>query len=625
MNDLVAFIVGIERYAQPDWDLPGPCANAIAIAQWLLGIATAPGNIHLFLAPDPDREDAIAGLEAAGVRVRRQADFNTIDTFVRTELPRGRAADARLLVYWSGHGFSEHDGTRVFICGDYQDGGLNNRVYDGSGLCHTLHHSADYQCFREQLFLADVCAVHSDLKFEVLRSVPRTPGTAARQVAYFATPEGEYARGDNGLGVFTRILLEVLGQFGDWPHLDGFVGSMDQAFARAGQVPFRCDCFSDRARISNRLVGTIAAGADSPLFHSVWSLLYACSPDLAVYRPYYRRTVAWLGNPGLAAVRELSDMIRELASLGDIAVTGPVPAGLIDFLVRLSAEPALAGPIADWLKEHAATQEHDQANARKRIADEQRKKVLIVELHNDPQEDIDYCQWSLRTGHLVPVSEVPAALPLRCEAVAGWNDFVQRFPSVVLALHAAQPISEIHFAVRPALFDRPFHRIVIGDDRLLGEAFVVLVRDLDRLRDQSQTQKCWCAHAAALRRARPGAVKVLPISRPGTAPAEEEGFCYTRFTVPRAPGSAQKRTLRDWLRAGFPYLVWFHEPPSGDDWDAPAQRYADWLKPHATLDKFPEYFTERRMHGQPAAQQVTLLWDDPACNPFDLPRGIEER
>ena len=623
MNDLVALIVGIERYDQPGWDVAGPCANAVAVANWLLSIKTPPSNIHLFLAPGPDLEGAMSGLEVAGVRVCRQADFNTIDTFVRTGLSRERPADARLLVYWSGHGFSENDGTRVFICSDYTADQLRNRVYDGSGLCHTLHHSTDYQCFREQLFLADVCAVHSDLKFEVLKSAPKTPVTVARQVAFFATPEGRYARGDNGLGVFTRIALEVLGQYAGWPILDRFSNGMLAAFETAGQAPFRCDNFDDHTALRNRLVGTIPAAAGSALFHSLWSVLSTIPLDESVYRPHYRCTVSSLGNPRLEQAQGLSGMIGELASLCDTAGTGQLPYGLIEFLVRLSAEAELADPIGAWLKENAASQGHDQANARRKIAGERGQKVLIIEVKNDEQGQLAAFASFLRTRDLVPVFDVT----LPAGAVAGWEAFQGRCSSLIGELSTAHEISEIQFLADPPLFHLPFHAIPTANGTL-GEDFVVLVRYRERLRSKAPTvTRCWCDYAAKLRRSQPGSVRVLPIARPGTGPAapiaDEAGLCYTRFSVPSAPRSAEKQTLMRWLRAGAAYLSWSHEPQPDDDWGQIEACLVACLSGINTLDRFPDAFTDRRLRQHAAAQQATLLWDDPECHPFVIPRGIE--
>lgn len=51
MNNVYAFIVGIEKYKQPGWDVLGPCANALAIAEWCIASKVPPGNIFLFLAP----------------------------------------------------------------------------------------------------------------------------------------------------------------------------------------------------------------------------------------------------------------------------------------------------------------------------------------------------------------------------------------------------------------------------------------------------------------------------------------------------------------------------------------------------------------------------------------------
>src|SRR5262245_9109045 len=45
--DIVAFVVGIERYAQGRWDRSGPCRNAIDISRYLLSIDVAPKKIFM--------------------------------------------------------------------------------------------------------------------------------------------------------------------------------------------------------------------------------------------------------------------------------------------------------------------------------------------------------------------------------------------------------------------------------------------------------------------------------------------------------------------------------------------------------------------------------------------------
>src|SRR5829696_7990636 len=106
-----AFNVGIERYAEQSLRVPGPCANAVAVARWLLEIEPHAGkNIHLFLDPfDPpvrpgNPPPGIDDLFAAGVRFHGSATWSDISSFWKTELATDRPPGSRLLVFWSGHG-----------------------------------------------------------------------------------------------------------------------------------------------------------------------------------------------------------------------------------------------------------------------------------------------------------------------------------------------------------------------------------------------------------------------------------------------------------------------------------------------------------------------------------------
>ena len=64
MNNAFAFIVGIEKYDQLNWDVKGPGANAVAIAEWCLTAGMLPQNVFLFL----DASEPIgAALHAKGV------------------------------------------------------------------------------------------------------------------------------------------------------------------------------------------------------------------------------------------------------------------------------------------------------------------------------------------------------------------------------------------------------------------------------------------------------------------------------------------------------------------------------------------------------------------------------
>lgn len=629
MSDIYGFLVGIERYAQSSaWNLPGPCANAMAIAQWLLDIGVQGGNVFLFLDPLERQNQKISVLEAAGVRVRRDAEFGTIDTFCRTELSRERPAGSRLLVYWSGHGFTENDGTRVFICSDYTADRLNNRVFNGSSFCRHLHRSTDFQCFEEQIFLAEVCASYSGLNFEANKSSPQHVVNAARQVAYFATPEGEYARGENGIGAFTQIAIEVFSKLSHWPNLEKFSQGMDDAFQKSSQKPFRVDEADEFHNRPNRLVGSVAPDSGNTLFQSLWSVLSPIDLPDTTYRPHYLRTVNRLLMPELVAAQGLSGMIRELTSLCDTAGTGQAPDALLEFLVRLGDEANLRDVVSAWLSENAADQQHALANARERIQLESAEKILVVEVRNDATGAVTAFEPSLRHQNLKPVPEIRLPLSL----VRGWDAFRSQFPSVVETLRNTHDVwdFQIHFLVDPPLFNMPFHQITI-DGSTLGEEFVVLVRYRDRLRrPSSAVQRSWRQYADALRASKPSEVQLLPIPDPGNGPVEldtkNKGLCYSRFAVaPTADSNPEKNTLMRLLRLGAAYLFWSHELPQANDWKQVESCLSGCLAAVSTLDWFPSELKNKRLAGNAIAQQSTLLWDDPEFTPFPIARGTQVR
>ena len=98
MNNVYAFIVGIEQYDQPQWDIAGPCANALAITEWLLSINVPGDNISLFIStkkivenPSPsnqtskDQENSIEWYKEKGVKVT-DSRYDVIDTAWRNNL-----------------------------------------------------------------------------------------------------------------------------------------------------------------------------------------------------------------------------------------------------------------------------------------------------------------------------------------------------------------------------------------------------------------------------------------------------------------------------------------------------------------------------------------------------------
>lgn len=628
MNEVFAFIVGIEKYDQPDWNVSGPCKNALAITQWLISIGVPARNIAVFLNPIQALDDSIRDKQGEPVDLSRCAEFGAIDTFWRKELVENRPSNSRLLVYWSGHGFTENDGSKIFICRDYTADHLPNRVFNATNFLRYLR-SGDYMRFCEQLFLADVCGVYTNLEFVSDKLPPKDQFADVRQIAYFATPEGKYALGDDGRGVFTNIVLDALCKCKGWPGQVTFSNDLNEAFNKVEQTPFRVFSLDDKDEYPSRLVGRVPRDPGDTHFNAVYSLLSTFKLPDTVFRQHYLQTVCDLGNPALAMAQGLSGMIRELASLCDAVVTIQVPYGLLQFLVRLSQENEIADPINTWLTKNAAEQGNALANIREKIETESGQKILMVEVMNNAEGEISSFQPFLRTLTLFPVP----GIMFTPQPVKDWDEFTGKLLAVIEELGSKHFITDlkIHFLIDPPLFDRPFHAITTADGTSLGEAFIVLIRYRERLRHAtSLVQKNWCDYADALRPISPPRnIKLIPIPPPHIKPAapllNERGLCYTRFIVqPTISGNAassEKLLLLKLLRLGVPYLYWLHQPPPENDWGRIEPLFIDLLKDLAILDKFPEVFTIGRISGIELTSQASLLWDDPQYNPFTKHQG----
>lgn len=313
MTETYGVLVGIEHY--PDWpraSTPGPCANAVAVAQRLLSMGVPAANLVLFLAPEGDvlgpfgeRERVIADLRDQGAEVEQQADQATLDTFLLTRLTTQRPPGSRLLFYWSGHGCTHVSGERIFYCSDYSPGALQNRVFSVPAMRRHLG-STRCSCFREQLFLADVCG--NDTRSELLpaRFPEAQPDRNTRQLAYFATPEGGYAQVQDGIGLFTRIITDTLCGFAGWPDLDDLAQSLRQAFATCAQKPFRVDIGDRLNELPNQLVGRRPEERSDPMRAS---FKMALEQLVAQHRAALLQSVNALG---------AADRVRAGAQLQDI-------------------------------------------------------------------------------------------------------------------------------------------------------------------------------------------------------------------------------------------------------------------------------------------------------------------
>ena len=629
-----ALVVGVGRYDQSAaWNLPGPCANACAIAELLLALGTRPEHIFLFVDQPPPAgpvdpfEARLRGLAAQGVLLTTSAAWPAIDTFFFDTLRQNRPPKSRLFIFWSGHGFTGGDGSRVFICRDYTSSSLTNRVLNASTfLRHLL--LPEFNGFSDQLFVADVCGVYSKLAYNNPRVAPATGVVRRNQLALFATPEGEYARDDQGQGVFTRIVLDVLATQKSWPAASDFIQEFNRrvtdALADAGLKPFRM-WTSDGEQANERLVGASSTVADSAVFQSVAALLSPIDLPDSEFRAHYLQVVSALGEPQLYEAQGLTGMIRELASMHD-GTGGAIPYGLLQFLARLErvAAEGLGATVAAWLQQHAADQKNRLATIRQQLDVESQTKILVVDVENDAAGNVSAFETFVRLRDFSPAPVDPRPR----QEVSDWTAFEIALARAIDELRD-DPVTrdlEVHVLADPPLFDRAFHRIPLASGSLLGQECVVVLRCRERVRRAGAvTREAWRQRAAALRAIDPKQLELVRIDSaigPDELQQTAQGlWCMGFLLRPSTAGVTpdvmlQKRLLLKLVRLGAPYLFWLHDGSIDQaDWTAIQGAFRRWLGAVRTLDQFPREFTQGRILDDVAAAG-TLLWDDPELLPF---------
>jgi hypothetical protein len=612
-----ALVVGIEKYDQPCWDVVGPCANAIEMAKLLVAIGFEPGNIHMFLDPARDLDGEISGLIGSGIRVNRSGGSTGIDTFCRTELAKDCAAYSQLLVFWSGHGCTSGTGDRIFFCRDYTEK-LYGRVFNGTNFLRRLR-TADYSCFTEQIFLADVCGVYVNVPLPDGReNVRQIPG--ARQFAFYATPAGQYAHGSEGRGAFTNAVLGLLKQAGTWPDYQDFADSLTAVLKRSQAAPFRISVETPDSNLET----IVGANTD---FHAAIGLLSGLDIVSDVLQRHYERTVGDLGNPELARVQDLTGMVHELSSLCDGTVTKGIPHGLLQFLMRLASEQDLKDEIDGWLEAHASAQRNTRREIQEKLQLEARQKVLIVDVEVNEQRELTSYKPYLCNIEFAFV----AGSRFERRTVRDWDDFTQGIQELLKEFTVGDHLNnlEIHFLVDPPLFDRPFHLIPFAPDGgPIGDEAVVVLRHRQRILSADlRLRSVWRDYANALRQTRPGALKWLRIDSGNTPLPREKGPWFTGFTLPLVTRGAtsdnEKRIVDRLLRLGAPYLYLAHQAPAGADWSPIANGLTDLLGGLTTLNEFPAKFMEERIRLSEHATHGSLLWDDPLSNPFSPTEGVD--
>ncbi|MGW6884660.1 SAV_2336 N-terminal domain-related protein [Streptomyces goshikiensis] len=214
-----AVVVGVERYVgdHGESDLDGPAQDARNITDWLLEEGVPPGNITALVSP----VEANRGLTThMGVPVREATAYNVAEGLFR-EVAGSTGADL-LLVFWSGHGFTDHSGARHLLTADEREG----RHLHLEQALEAFRSDAVRSCDR-QLWFIDACAGPAVEEADPLPllSLPEGHPVAARsQAVYLASSPGDLAAVDlrRRGGLFSLELLEVFRETAPWDFADPY-------------------------------------------------------------------------------------------------------------------------------------------------------------------------------------------------------------------------------------------------------------------------------------------------------------------------------------------------------------------------------------------------------------------
>lgn len=594
-----AVIVGIERYDLEGMNVAAPAVNAVAVAKWALLAGVAPQDMLAFISPlDPM---ITADLAVRGVEIR-PATFQAIDTALRNELA-GPEGGSTLLFYWSGHGMTDNAGRRILFCADYTPI-LANRVFNATLFFRKLRGPV-FTGFQQMLALADVCGVNSQTPIEPADYDPG-PSHARQHLIYFATPEGGYAVADTGEGAFTYSAVRALNTFAAWPDLGQF-GLRIEAELAASQLPRYHVAVTSETDSTESRPGVATAGGDR-LADDLIELLAGLAPSQSLLQTHYFATAEALGNPRLLAGQGLTGMVRELNALRD-DIPGPTH-GLIQFVLRLCADPGLEPPLTAWLSARASLAAVQAETAR--LEQERGRNLLILDIETDERGEIAVIQPSLRNLDFTQV-QGQRFEPVR---VQGWAHFEPAVLDLLRTLKRdgfAEDL-EVHLVVEPHLFDRPFHRLPgLEAGATLGEGFVVVLHHRARVSPTpSAAKRRWRETVSRLAATPPSDLAWTRLLADQMLPGDP-ALCLAGFAVDSGTAGARaKQVLSRLITLGAPFIYWPHDT---DEPDAMEQLTA-LLRALATLGEMPEALQKLRIREAGAVKSGSLLWDELTFQPY---------
>ncbi|QOZ11663.1 hypothetical protein XH96_32190 [Bradyrhizobium sp. CCBAU 51765] len=613
MREIVAVIVGIEKYSRSGIDISSPFANAMTAARHLLGMGAKAKNIHLLVnrtsSSDGYRGEVdIERLRAEGVTVLEEPTKAAILNELAS-VPAGIPPDSRLFLYWCGHGYAGA-GDRILLCSDYDAARCDDRTFNATRRFRRLGSHPEYTCFTEQIFLVDVCARYSDVIDPDQLSV--SGQRHARQVAAFATREGGYSRGG-----FSDVALDWLGRQKTWPDTGIVLKTLLPELDRAKLKPFTLDADDEATTIAGRRFGGASARSYPPHVLEMQALLASANLSSQAIRNSYEATLADLRLP-VEGDPDLVQMLAELAEMFDAEDLTDISDAFLQFVTRLSFDPEGA-PLKRWLEELPAPLAYRRNSVRERLAAEADEKLLIVEIDGNERADP-----SLLSAFACTRAGKWLNVPPFQRQLADWDELSAAVNSALDSMvQKGVQISEIQFVVRPFLFHHEFHKIPRPNEGELGEHYVVLLRDKYRAYQDPPPQAV-LAYKQAMAKCSPDKIKLVQIPSEATKLPQmfsgDQGFCYAGFICGPDPHAETGRRdiLRRVVLRGVGYAYWLQkEPACGGDWTIALKKYLlDALAGVGQLKDLPSWIRNGRQECNELAVHGALLWDDPDFKPF---------
>lgn len=610
MGDIAAVIVGIEKYGRSGINISSPFHNALTAATTLVfEMGVAPTKVRL-LVNKSDASGATTGeaeikaLSDRGVRIEEPTRANIIDALAQSQA--GMPADSRLFVYWCGHGYAGSS-DRLLLCSDYAPPACTDRTFNATRRIARLASRPEFRCFREQLFLVDVCAKYSDnLEPD---NIEVGGERHARQVAIFATRIGGYSKGG-----FSEVALAWLKRQRGWPEIDQVIETLLPDLMGQNLKPFTLDAESEATTIKERPFGA----APTPIYPAhvleVQDLVGEAKLSAEHVRKSYQSTMLDLRLP-IEGDPDLVHMLTEFAATLQYADPAEITDAFLQFALRLSFDPK-AGRLCDWLDRLPNKYAFRRNSIKERLQAEANEKLLIVEVDGTPAgEPTAITAFACTRG-----GEWLSARQFERD-VADWDEMsIAVNDALDVAFRQGIHVSEIQFAIRPFLFHREFHRIPRRTGGELGENYVVVLRDYLRAYENSPSADI-VAHKQALLACSPGQISFVQIppqvSQLSQMFTAGRGFFYAGFICGPAPYAEEARRdiLRRVVLRGIGYVYWLQHEPAGQ-WSHALQNYlAQQFSAVKQFKDFPAKLRNGRLDSAELAVNGALLWDDPDFRP----------